>query len=101
MRSRMPLIMFSTIASSPQSTGPTVMPTLASASTEPTEKRINLILPWRAYVEVRELSKATKRSITEMVRLGLGLVKIAIEAHASGQKLIVTTDEGKPVKELV
>jgi len=41
------------------------------------------------------------KSMTELMRLGLGLVKIAIEAEKRGQRLIVTTDEGVPVKEIV
>ena len=39
--------------------------------------------------------------MTELVRLGLGLVKIAIEAERRGHRLIVTTAEGDPVKEIV
>jgi hypothetical protein len=77
------------------------MPSALAPSSERTEKRINLILPERAYAEVYALSKSTKRSLTELVRLGLGLVKIAREAHTHGQKLIVTTEAGKPIKELV
>jgi hypothetical protein len=39
--------------------------------------------------------------MTELVRLGLGLVKIALEAERNGQRLIVTTAEGQAIKEIV
>jgi hypothetical protein len=64
-------------------------------------KRVNFVLSERAYTELVNLSKETMRSMTELVRLGLGLVKIAIEAERRGQRLIVTTAEGDPVKEIV
>jgi len=64
-------------------------------------KRVNFVLSERAYKELVSLSKGTMRSMTELVRLGLGLVKIAIEAERHGHRLIVTTTEGDPVKEIV
>jgi hypothetical protein len=66
-----------------------------------TGKRVNFVLSERAYSELVSLSKETMRSMTELVRLGLGLVKIALEAERKGQRLIVTTTEGDPVKEIV
>jgi len=39
--------------------------------------------------------------MTELVRLGLGLVKVALEAQQNGNKLVVTTAEGQPLKEIV
>lgn len=66
-----------------------------------TGKRVNFILSERAYTELVALSKETMRSMTELVRLGLGLVKIALEAERNGQRLIVTTAEGQAIKEIV
>lgn len=51
--------------------------------------------------ELVTLARETKRSMTDLVRLGLALVKIAIEAERNGNRLIVTTSDGRPVKELV
>jgi hypothetical protein len=39
--------------------------------------------------------------MTELIRLGLGLVKIAIEAERNNQRFIITTAEGDPVKEII
>ena len=64
-------------------------------------KRVNFVLSEKAYSELVNLAKTTRRSMTELVRLGLGLVKIAIEAERSGQKLIVTNSQGLPIKEIV
>jgi hypothetical protein len=73
----------------------------AAASTPRIGKRINFQLSERAYMELTELSRETHRSMTEIVRLGLTLVKIAIEEQLKGNKLIVTTAKGTPVKEIV
>jgi hypothetical protein len=64
-------------------------------------KRVNFILSEKAYSELAAMSKRTGRSMTELVRLGLGLVKVALEAELEGRKLIVTTTEGNPLKEIV
>jgi hypothetical protein len=77
------------------------MPAAIEPSPNRTEKRINLVLPASAYAEVYGLSKSTKRSLTDLVRLGLGLVKIAIEEVAKGNKLIVASADGQAIKELV
>jgi len=64
-------------------------------------KRVNFVLSERAHGELVTLANETQRSMTDLVRLGLGLVKIAIEADRNGHRLVVTTSEGQPVKELV
>jgi hypothetical protein len=64
-------------------------------------KRVNFVISEKAYSDLVNLSKETMRSMTELVRLGLGLVKIALEAERKGHRLIVTTAEGEPVKEIV
>jgi hypothetical protein len=71
--------------------------TMASAALV---KRVNFILSDRAHAELVALSKETNRSMTELFRLGLGLVKIALEAARNGDRIVVTRD-GQPVKEIV
>jgi len=39
--------------------------------------------------------------MTELVRVGLGLVKLALEAERKGHRLVVTTSDGQPIKEIV
>jgi hypothetical protein len=64
-------------------------------------KRVNFVLSGKAYSDLALMSKRTGRSMTELVRLALGLVKIALEAEQNGHKLIVTTADGTPSKEIV
>ncbi len=64
-------------------------------------KRVNFVLSERAYTELQGLSKETNRSMTELIRLGLGLVKIALDAARNNQRIVVTSSDGQPVKELV
>jgi len=64
-------------------------------------KRVNFILSERAHSDLTTLAESTHRSMTEIVRLGLGLVKIALEASRNGNRLVVTSAEGQPLKEIV
>ena len=64
-------------------------------------KRVNFVLSGKAHSELVTMAKRNRRSMTELVRLGLGLVKIALEAEQNGHKLIVTTADGQPLKEIV
>jgi hypothetical protein len=64
-------------------------------------KRVNFLLSERAYADLAALSKRTRRSMTELVRLGLGLAKLALEAEEKGNRLVITTADGNPLKELV
>jgi hypothetical protein len=74
---------------------------VAAAAEAPGMRRLNLNLPQKAYDEVALLSKTHQRSMTEIFRIGIALVKIALDASANGSKLTVTDAEGKSVKEVV
>jgi hypothetical protein len=64
-------------------------------------KRLNINLAPQAFDEVQALSKATGKSMTELVRLGLGLAKIAHEARESQMRLAVVDAGGTPIREIV
>lgn len=74
-----------------------------SISTTPVApvKRLNINLTQRSYRELEKLQKETRHSMTELVRLGLGLAKIALEESSHGNKLILTSSDGRPIKEIV
>ena len=76
---------------------------LASAAGAATSagKRVNFILSERAHADLNALAESSHRSMTDIVRLGLGLVKIALEASRNGNRLVVTNPEGQPLKEIV
>ena len=79
----------------------TTMPLGRPAVSVAAGKRVNFILSERAYSDLTTLADSTHRSMTEVVRLGLGLVKIALEASRGGHRLVVTNAEGHPIKEIV
>jgi len=64
-------------------------------------KRVNFILSEKSHSDLAALAESTHRSMTDVVRLGLGLVKIALEASKNGNRLVVTNAEGQPLKEIV
>lgn len=64
-------------------------------------KRLNLNLSTAVYRELSDIAKQRRSSMTDVVRFALGLVKIAFQEASAGHKLIVTTADGKPLKEIV
>ena len=75
--------------------------TLEKKKSTPVVKRLNVAMPERAYSEHLDASTETHRSMTELVRLALGVVKILLEVERNGQKLIIATSDGQAVKEIV
>ena len=76
-------------------------PTVAPETPTKTAKRLNFIVSERAHSELAALSQSTHRSMTEIIRLGVGLAKIALEAEEKGQKLVVASSTGEPLREIV
>ena len=64
-------------------------------------RRLNINLPPKVAEDLEKLANDSGRSMTEVVRTALGLVKIAQEVTDKDQKLIVTNSDGKPLKEIV
>jgi hypothetical protein len=64
-------------------------------------KRLGLNLSESVYEELSKLAKDRRSSMTEVVRLSLGLAKILISETKKGNKLIITTEQGDPLKEIV
>lgn len=64
-------------------------------------RRLNVALSERAYSELLSASQETRRSMTELVRLALGVVKILLDAQRNGHRLIIATSDGQAVKEIV
>lgn len=67
----------------------------------PTGKRLNIILPEKAFSELRNLATETNRTMTDVLRMGISLAHIAISEEGHGRKLAIVDHEGKLVKELV
>lgn len=64
-------------------------------------KRLNFILSDPAYRELQQLASANHQSMTEVVRYGIGIMKIATEARHNKHKLMVVDQSNKAVKEIV
>jgi hypothetical protein len=63
--------------------------------------RLNVNLPESLLQELRDLSESSNRSMTDIVRTGLGLAKLAYEEKSKKHRLAVTTQDGQPIKEIV
>ena len=70
-------------------------------ATQPTMKRLNINLPESVYDTLQRLAQQTNRTMTDIIRTALSLVKIALETDAKGNKLAVVSPEGKVLKEIV
>lgn len=64
-------------------------------------KRLNLNLTEQAYDDLSNLASKTNRSMTEIVRIGLGLVKLAFEEQSKHNRLVVADANLKPLREIV
>ena len=67
----------------------------------PGVKRLNHVVPEKLYQQVSDLSRETRLDITDIVRLGLGLVMVAIRESQQGNKIVVADPSGVPIKELI
>ena len=65
------------------------------------ERRLSLILSSSVFDDLNTMAKARRTTMTEIVRLALGLIKIALKESKDGHKLVVTKASGEVLKELV
>jgi len=64
-------------------------------------KRINFNLTGRAFNELKKRSDESGASMTEILRWALGLVSVVMDETKMNHKIVVTTADGRPIKELV
>ena len=63
-------------------------------------KRLNINLPESSYNQLQSLAQDSHRSMTDVVRTALGLVKVALEEEKKNRTLAVTAGD-RIVKEIV
>lgn len=80
--------------------GPAVAPVKA-AENEPKSRRLNLILAEAAYNDLAELARARQSTMTEVIRLALGVIKVVLEESAQGNKVVIVKPDGTVPKELI
>jgi hypothetical protein len=86
-------------AATPVLEGPVVEE--AKAAPLEDEKRLNLILSAGVYADLSRMAKQRRTTMTEIVRLALGLIKVVINETSQGHKLVVAKANGDVVKELI
>jgi hypothetical protein len=74
---------------------------LEASATGQGEKRLNLILSAGVYADLAKMAKQRHTTMTEVVRLALGLIKVAIAEANQNHKLVVTKADGEVLKELI
>lgn len=66
-----------------------------------TRKKISLIMTQEVFDRFEGLARKSGKSMAEVVRLGLGLVNLVLDAKSNGNKVVITTSTGKALKEVV
>lgn len=64
-------------------------------------KRLNINLPARSLDELQDLARTSGRTMTEVVRLALSLVHVAVEEVHQGNRLAVVGKEGQLLREIL
>ncbi|HEV8240083.1 MAG TPA: ribbon-helix-helix protein, CopG family [Thermoanaerobaculia bacterium] len=73
----------------------------AVAAAVPQVKRLNINLPAKAFDELQELARSSGRTMTDIVRLALGLVVVGVEETERGNRLAITSSDGRLLREIV
>jgi len=63
--------------------------------------RINLVLSEAAFADLTSMAKGQNKTMTEVVRIGLGLAKLHFEESKIGNRLMVVNKDNTAVKEIV
>ena len=64
-------------------------------------RRLNINLPAQMANDLETLAANSGKSMTEVIRNALGLVKLAQEVADKNQKLLIADSNDKPLKEIV
>lgn len=64
-------------------------------------KRINFLLSPSAHEDLFRLSKKCNQSMTGLIRIGLSLARLAVEANSRGERLAIVGPDGSPRREIV
>lgn len=64
-------------------------------------RRLNINLPEATYANLYDLAEQSGRSMTDIVRIALGLVQVAIEEEKKGNKLAIASSKGELLKEII
>jgi hypothetical protein len=71
------------------------------AHAAPETRRLSLNLTVGAFEELKRISQDLGTSMKEVLRLSLGLVRIAVDEAKRGNKLVIVTQGGEQLREIV
>ena len=71
------------------------------AAVETKSRRLNLVLAESVYGDLVELAQMRRSTMTEVIRLALGLVKVVLQEAQQGNRIVVVKPDGTVPKELV
>jgi len=77
------------------------MSTITTPSPAVQAKRLNFNVSEQAHLDLSTIAKESNRSMTDIIRLGIALARIALEEQRRGHKLVIANADGVPLKELV
>lgn len=64
-------------------------------------RRLNINLPARTFEELERLAAESGRSLTEMIRIAIALVQVAVDEESHGRKLAVIDQDERIMKVIV
>ncbi len=67
----------------------------------PETRRLSINLSEKAYQQLQDLARESGRSMTDLVRTALGVVKIAYDEKEKDHRLVIASREGRPIREIV
>jgi hypothetical protein len=71
------------------------------SQSSPEMKRMSFLISAAAHRELIRLSRDFNETMTGLIRIGLALARIALEARRCGERIVVVGPDGTPRKELV
>ncbi len=64
-------------------------------------KRLNVNLPESVFGELDQIARDSGRTMTDIVRIALGLVAVVLSEEKRGHKLAIAEPNGKLLKEII
>jgi hypothetical protein len=66
-----------------------------------TSRRLNIVLSETAQSDLSELALRNRKSMPELVRTALGLLRIVLAENEKGNRLVIVDAEGNPKREII
>ena len=64
-------------------------------------KRLNIDVSNAVHNELTAFAQERESTLTAVVRLALSVIRVMCQEERKGNRIVITTSEGKPIKEIV